>query len=39
MLLCHPTWLVIAKSHETMVCTENMTGMIAKAKIVIALCR
>ena len=34
-----PGRVAMAKSHETMVWTENMTGMIANAKMFIALRR
>ena len=39
MLLCQPTFMVMAKSHDTMVCTENMTGMMTKAKMVMPVIR
>ena len=34
-----PGRVAMAKSQDTMVCTENMTGMIAKAKMFMAVCR
>ncbi len=36
--LCHPPWSS-CESHDTIVCTENITGMIAKANTPMALCR
>ena len=39
MVEFQPGRVAMAKSQETMVWTENMTGMIAKAKIFMALRR
>ncbi len=36
MVLCQPGTMVMPKSHDTMVWTENMTGTMAKAKMVMA---
>ncbi len=36
MVLCQPGTMVMPKSQDTMVCTENITGMMTKAKMVMA---
>ena len=39
MELCQPATLVRAKSQATIVWTENMTGMMTKAKMLMPICR